>query len=312
MLGGLGFIGSNVANYFAEKGCDVLVIDGLVEGSGGKKENVGSKLIQVLIKNIFDLDDLKEIIQSRDVIVDCMGWTSHLEAMENPMHDMRSNLESHIVLIKALEGFINKKVIYLGSRGQYGAGLGEYSTIVESCPLLPLDVQGINKAAAEFYFRIYAPIYNYSCLSLRLPNCFGRNQKYEGNDIGLVGGFIREAINGRQIDIYGNNRRRSVLYVGDLIEIMARLMELDFKGFQPININGTTMKIHELAAKIVALAGKGTMNHNPLPQKLETIDMGGLPLDETVITSLIGDIQYTPIDNALSDVIHWFKGKDTK
>ena len=73
------------------------------------------------------------------------------------------------------------------------------ATITESTAMVPEDVQGIHKAAADHHFRVFAKLKRLNVLSLRFANCYGPNQPRAGEDIGLIGGFIRDALAGKTI-----------------------------------------------------------------------------------------------------------------
>ena len=174
ILGGAGFIGSNIASKFS-KYANVVVIDGLVERTGGNLENISNlKNITFIGKSIEDLSNFSNIVKNQDIIIDSMGWTSHVDAIENPELDLKLNLKSHLFLMECLKNNFKKNgiIFYLGSIGQYGLNQSKY--IDESAQMLPIDVQGVNKLAAENYFRVYSNLYqiNIVTLSTLEPNLF--------------------------------------------------------------------------------------------------------------------------------------------
>ena len=120
ILGGAGFIGSQLANKFS-KSCNVTIIDGLVDGTGGSNENICKiQGITFISKYIENVPDLANILSEQDVIIDSMGWTSHLGAIDNPALDLKLNLHSHLYLLECLKDNFKKNslVINLGSTGQ--------------------------------------------------------------------------------------------------------------------------------------------------------------------------------------------------
>lgn len=306
IFGGLGFIGSNLATYYSKLGHATSVVDGLLPGTGGNRKNInGAHSIYVIDKSVEAIDNLSKVLNEYDIIIDAMGWTSHRDALQFPMKDIEVNLHSHLYLIMALNDLQNKKVIYLGSRGQYGFISGD--VIKENDTMKPADVQGIDKVAAESFFRIYSKIYNFDAISLRLPNCFGRNQKVFGDDTGLIAGFILDSLNGKTIIVYGKERKRSVLYIDDLVRIIYQTSLQEFTGFIPININGVSINILDLAHKIVKLSGKGLVKVKEIPSDIKKIDVGDAPMDERQLQKLIGKIEYSEIDFSLIQTINYIK-----
>ena len=200
VLGGAGFIGSHVTRRLVEAGARVVVIDGLLEGTGGRREHLEPVLPQIrfLDRRGQDVPNLAAIVGECDAVVDAMAWTAHRLALQNPVHDLHLNAASHLHVVQLLRR--GQKAIYLGARSQFGNP--PVAEIAEDSPMTPVDVQGIHKVTGESYYRVYARIRNFDAISLRFPNCFGERQPTTGEDIGLVGQFIRTALCGGTIEVF--------------------------------------------------------------------------------------------------------------
>jgi len=305
ITGGLGFLGSQLVKTLADQHFRITVIDGCLENTGSNLRNrIEHPNVEYILTKIEDIKELQALIDSHEVIIDCMGWTSHAEAFANPTYDLELNLLSHLHLIKHLDK--HHKVIYLGSRGQYGKCDG--TEIFEETALLPIDVQGIHKNAAEGYFRIYSQRQGFSIVSLRLPNCFGPFMKLSGNDIGLIGSMIKDAMASKTISVYGTHRMRSVVYAPDLASIISKLILKDWAaGFTAYNINGTTIPIHTLASEIIRIYGKGGIQIEEVPEELKALDSGNEKLNEKKIKSVLGELNITPLHTALTTTITQLK-----
>src|SRR5712691_11841726 len=142
VLGGAGFIGSHIVERFGELGNDVTVIDGLLPNTGGARENLQHcrAHVRFIELRVEDVRNLGDILGQADVIVDCMAWTSHMDALGDPELDLRLNATSHLHVVRTLQPGSRAKIIYLGSRGQYGNP--EVAEIDETTSMLPVDVQG--------------------------------------------------------------------------------------------------------------------------------------------------------------------------
>jgi nucleoside-diphosphate-sugar epimerase len=307
VLGGAGFLGSNIVLLLLSKGIKVTVIDGLMPKTGGNISNLPShNNLQVINNQVNNFNDLKGIIKEHDIIIDSMAWTSHIYALKNPFYDLKLNVESHLVVIENIAG--NNKVIYIGSSGQYGAV--EKNEIIETTPFIPVDVQGIHKVTAENHYRIFSKIKGFSVTSLRIPNCFGENQKTDGDDIGLVGSFIKDALSGNTIEIFGENRKRSILYSNDFSKIILQIIDSGIRdGFNAYNINGTTIPIKDLAFEIVKLCKSGSCTIKSIPEHIRQMDFGGIPLNDKLFKSVYGDYQLTDLKTALNNTIKYFKSR---
>ena len=307
ILGGAGFIGSNIISYFLDDGYNVITVDGLLEKTGGRRENLNKFIsgIQFIESEIEKVKNLSEIINQSSVIIDCMGWTSHHLALSSPEHDLKLNLLSHIYFIKHLLSCKGKKVIYLGSRGQYGCP--QATEITEETAAVPEDIQGIHKLAAESYFRVYSKIYGFNIISLRFPNCFGENQPTSGEDIGLVGGFIRDALNDEDIYVYGNKRKRNLAYVKDLAEVIFKLSKIEFRGFSIFNLKGEEVLIEDLVKMLIEIVGKGKCKIKPMPREIKNIDIGNSVINDSRLRELLGVIPKTDLRSTLVATVKYFK-----
>ena len=306
ILGGAGFIGSNLAIKYFNLGYHVTVIDGLLRQTGGSRENLKQldNKATIIFDDIQNVTNLNQIIDDHEIIIDCMGWTSHNLAHNNPLFDVELNIKSHLYLISALKNYKDKKLIFLGSKSQYGNSNSEL--ITEDDFLSPNDVHGINKLCAENYFKYYSTKYDFKIISLRIPNTFGANQKKSGDDIGLIGTFIKSSINNQETVVYGSHRLRSVLYVEDLVEVIFKLDFDKINNFKAINVNGKSILISELAEKIIFISGKGNLKVLPVPEKIKQNDMSNSTLDESELYKNIKEFNYTDLNISLAKTINYF------
>lgn len=311
ILGGAGFIGSNIAGTFHGQGFRIRVVDGLLPNTGGDIRNLQDLRgnIDLIEKKVENMTNLGQLVAESDFIIDCMGLTAHHYGMQHPLEDVRLNITSHLHLIDALKNSKDKKVVFLGSRGQYGR-VAE-NDITEDTPQYGIDSQGICKIAAENYFRIYAQKYGYKVLSLRLTNCFGENQKVTGPDIGLVGSFIRDILSGKTVEIYGSTERtKALVYVKDLTRIVSALYQTDFTPFKAYNIAGEDISLNILLDTIVSVAGKGKYVVKEFPNDVKKMDVGSTRFSQDRLgKALSGTMPQTAIDIAIENTLNYFEQK---
>ncbi|MFZ2339171.1 MAG: SDR family oxidoreductase [Bacteroidales bacterium] len=307
ILGGAGFIGSNIAEYFVSKNDKVVVLDGLMGKTGGSKRNLEriNNKIEIYYSNIKGAPYLKSLITNSEIIIDCMAWTSHHSAIEDPLYDMELNCSSHLYLINLLREAGGKKIIFISSRGIYGNV--ENNKIDEHTPLNPIDIQGIHKLTGETYFKIYSKNYGFNIVSLRIPNCFGENQPYEGEDIGLIGSFIRNALLNKKIEVFGEDRKRSLIFAADVARIVWLISRKEWGGFIPLNINGLSKPIIELADNIVSIIGGGEIILKEMPSSIRNIDIGNIIIDDSRLKEFIGDYSLSEFQESLTVTINYFK-----
>lgn len=308
ILGGAGFIGSNLASKFIDLGAKVKILDGFVEGTGANIDNIKgfAHYVDLYKCKIEEFGGLTEIIQESDFIIDSMAFTSHHLGVENPILDAQLNLMSHIYLINGLKNNQRKKVIYLGSRGQYGNI--KDPVISEETQQTPIDPQGINKSSAEGYFKFYAAKYDFYVTSLRITNCFGENQKVFGDDIGLVGSFIKDILDGKTVEIYEDKQRqKNLIYVKDLVKIITKLGTYDFSNFEAYNAAGLEVTLAQLLDSIIGCMGKGKYIVKPFPENIKSINVGEARFSDNKLRHKLGDIGLTDLNNSLINTIKYFE-----
>ena len=293
ILGGAGFVGSNLAQKFLEGGWKVTVVDGLLARTGGNKENL-TKItanINFIGLAIEQINNLETLVAENDLVIDSMGWTCHNLAWANSLYDLKLNLQSHLPLIDVLKKFPGKRVIFLGSKS----------------PPAPADVQGVHKVAAESYFRIYSGLYRFNVVVVRFGNCFGVNQLRKGDDLGLVGSFIGDLLKKKKIKVYGHSRSRQLIYVEDLTSVIWEIAQRNWSGFDSYNLAGQSILIEELAKKLIKILGFGSYEVEKIPPKIAIIDSGNLRIEENKLRGLIGVIPRTNLEIALVATVAYFK-----
>ena len=98
VLGGAGFIGSQVVDRFVRAGHRVRVIDGLLDRTGGREAHLSQlrSRIEWIRADVREVGDFDRLLEGTSVIVDCMAWTSHRLAIQDPLHDLDLNVASHL------------------------------------------------------------------------------------------------------------------------------------------------------------------------------------------------------------------------
>ena len=306
VLGGAGFIGSAVARAFARQGDRVTVVDGFLPRTGANGVNLEQSSCTILRKRVEDMtQDERAALAQADVIVDAMAWTSHLDAVKDPAYDLALNVASHLSFLSGFPENSRARLIYLGSRGQYGRSCEQ--PIREGSKMMPDDIQGIHKTTADHYFRVFSKLKHIRTVCLRFPNCYGTGQKRTGNDIGLIGGFIRDALADNEIEVFGENRYRNIVFSEDVARCVVLLSRLEAPGYHDFNLSGTRINLYELAQKIVCLVGSGHCHAAPMPEKLSAIDMGDVPVCEDKLRKVIRNFTYTDLDMSLGETINYFR-----
>ncbi len=215
ITGGLGFIGSNLASRLVEMGdTEVSIVDALMPDQGGNLFNVDgiNDRIKLYIADMGE-DGLAELLVSGvDYIFNLAGNVSH--------HDLEMNCAAQFALLEACRKFNpHVKIVFASTHQVYGKPV--YLPVDENHRIAPLDINGIHKFAAEQYHLLYHRIYGTRTACLRLTNTYGPRQLLRHNRQGFVAWFIRQAIDGDVIELFGGGRQqRDLNYVDDVVEAL--------------------------------------------------------------------------------------------
>src|SRR3989344_1826900 len=222
VLGGLGFIGSNVANRCVELGADVTIFDALIENYGGNLFNISTikDKVEHVKKDMRNVKDLEAAVKGKDFIFNCAGQVSHVDSMTDPYIDIELNLVANINLLEACRKHNDKaRIVYAGTRAQIGKA-NELPVTEKTMPN-PVDIYGINKHAAESYHLLYNTAYGMKASSLTMTNAYGEGSQMKHGKFGIMNWFIRLALESKKITVYGNGRqKRDYLYVGNVVDAL--------------------------------------------------------------------------------------------
>ena len=221
VLGGLGFIGSSAALKTAELGAEVRVVDSLKEGFGGNQANVPKLTPRC---DIYQLDvrsrELETVLSGVDVVINTVGQVSHQRSIEDPLGDLEANCEAQVHILECCRRTAPASiVVYAGTRQVYGRT--DALPITESVPTRPVDINGVDKFAGEEYHRIYNEVHGLRTVRLRLTNTYGPRQSLITADQGVIPTYIRRALEGNSLQIYGSGtQRRDVTHVEDVTKAL--------------------------------------------------------------------------------------------
>jgi UDP-glucose 4-epimerase len=154
----------------------------------------------------------------------------------------------------------------------------------------PADINGINKAAGEYYHLLYNNVFGIRASSLRLTNVYGPRQLIKHNRQGFIGWFIRLAIEDNEIQIFGDGSQvRDFVYVDDVSDAFLRAGASDACDGQAFNVGGNEPTSHrDLVALLVDVAGSGRARFVEWPPDKKRIDIGSFYSDSTKFNRVVG------------------------
>jgi UDP-glucose 4-epimerase len=292
ITGGLGFIGSHLAEQLVRRGADVTIVDSLIPEYGGNLFNVRDIADEVRI-NLSDIRDpwsLRQLVRGQDFLFNLAGQVSHVDSMEDPQTDLEINAKAQVDLLEACRaGNPDVRVVYAASRQQYGRP--QFLPVTEDHPLVPVDVNGINLIAGESYHLLYHQVHGIRATSLRLTNTYGPHLLMKHGRQGFITVFIRRALEGQPLQVFGDGSQlRDFTYVDDCVEaFLATALHEDAFG-HAFNVGGQEpVSLLEVARLCQEIAGAGgTATTVPWPPEREKIDIGSIYVSHARLTALTG------------------------
>ena len=310
VTGGLGFIGSNLTRRLVEIGARVSVVDALIPDHGGNRFNVAGlePNIDLHVNDLRDSAAMSRLASGVDVIFNLAGQVSHIDSMTDPQADLDINCRSHLTLLEACRAVNPRvKVVYASTRQIYGRP--DRLPVDESHLVRPTDINGINKAAGEYYHLVYNNVYGVRTCSLRLTNIYGPRQLIRHSRQGFIGWFIRLALEARQIQIFGDGSQlRDFVYVDDAVDAFLRAGVMPACDGGVFNVGGREHIAHtDLVDTLIRAAGSGSKAFVPWPEEKRRIDIGSFYSDSTLFMNTTGWYPAVALDEGLRRTLTYYR-----
>lgn len=310
ITGGLGFIGSNLARRLAALGADVLLVDSLIPDYGGNLYNIAGieDRVRVNVADVRSASTMNCLVQERDVIFNLAGQVSHIDSMRDPHTDLDINCRSQLTLLEACRHHNpNAKVVYASTRQIYGKPDG--LPVTEQHLVKPTDVNGINKAAGEYYHLVYNHVFGVRACALRLTNVYGPRQLIKHNRQGFIAWFIRLALEDREIQIFGDGSQvRDFVYVDDAVEAFLAAGQCEACNGHAYNVGGDERIAHrDLVTLLIELAGRGRYRFVEWPPEKKAIDIGSFYADSARFRAAAGWTPQVALRDGLARTLAFYR-----
>jgi CDP-paratose 2-epimerase len=332
VTGGAGFVGSHVAEYYAKKKEEVVVLDNLSRTEILGKV-VGDHLynwnylkqyenVKLVRGDIRSFEQVKEVAKDVDAIIHVAAQVAVTTSITNPRIDFEINtLGTFNILEIARLG--DTSLIFTSTNKVYGENVNKIPVTEketrygyadpgfrEGIPeTFPIDLTGhspygCSKLAADIYVQDYAHTYGLKTGVFRMSCIYGERQ-FGVEDQGWVSWLTIATLTGKPITIYGDGKQvRDVLYVGDLINAFDKFLNSNLKH-EVFNIGGgpkNTLSLLELLEML-----KGMSGVNP-----KILFAGWRPADQKVYISNINKAKVllnwkpkTSPENGVRRLVNW-------
>ena len=219
ITGGAGFIGSNLCDYFIQKGNEVICLDNFATGHlhnlNGVINNLNFTLIEGDIRNI---EDCRKAVQGVDYVLHQAALGSVPRSINDPITTNEVNVSGFLNMLTVSRDAKVKRFVYAASSSTYGDS--QELPKVEEVIGKPLSPYAITKYVNELYAEIFSKTYGLETVGLRYFNVFGRKQDPNGAYAAVIPKFVLQYMNYQSPVINGDgNYSRDFTYIDNIIQM---------------------------------------------------------------------------------------------
>ena len=227
ITGGAGFIGSNLCEYFLQKGYNVRCLDNLLTGH---KTNIEHLLVHpnfnFIESDIRDYNSCLLAVKGVDMISHQAALGSVSRSIDNPITTNEINAQGFLNMLNAARVSGVKRFVYASSSSVYGDSV--MSPKKENGLGKPLSPYAVSKLTNELYGKIFHDLYGMETLGLRYFNVFGKNQDPDGAYAAAIPKFIGLYLKGESPQIHGDGEQtRDFTYIKNVIHANEKALTIE-------------------------------------------------------------------------------------
>ncbi|MBN1310551.1 MAG: NAD-dependent epimerase/dehydratase family protein [Anaerolineae bacterium] len=310
ITGGMGFVGSNLAIALVEAGATVMIVDAMLPGYGANLFNIDPIRDRVLVNysDVRDIHVMNYLVRDQDFVFHLAGQVDHILSLTDPFPDIDINIKGTAVMMEACKHHNpSARVVYTGTRGQYGPATS--LPVSETAPTHPKGIYEISRLAAEKIVQVYNDIHGIRSTMLRLTNIYGPRAQMHHSRYGVVNWFVRLAIDGESIKVFGDGQiLRDPLYIDDCVKAILMCAGTEAAYGEVFNV-GVDMPTNfvQLAETLIEVAGTGSWEFAPFSAERRAQEPGDFYSDTSKIRRLIGWEATTSLRNGLRCTVDYYR-----
>lgn len=310
ITGGLGFIGAALARTLVAAGAEVTLVDSLIPEYGGNIFNIHGieQKVRVNISDVRDPFAMAHLLKGQKYLFNLAGQTSHMDSMHNPHTDLDINAAAQLSILEACKKHNpDIKIVFASTRQLYGKP--EYLPVDEDHPIRPVDVNGINKLAGEWYHILYNNVYGIRACALRLTNTYGPGMRVKDARQTFLGIWVRNLLEGKPIQVFGDGMQlRDFNYVDDVVDAMLLAAASDAANGEVYNLGSReVVNLKHLAAQLSGMHQGGQHQITPFPPERKAIDIGDYYSDFAKIENALGWAPQIGLDQGLHQTMDYYR-----
>ena len=224
VTGGLGFVGSHLAEKLVDLNHTVTIIDNF---SNGKLENIKQfkKKVTIIKADISKRGVWQKKFRDNDYVFHFAALADIVPSINNPSKYFDTNVKGTLNVLEASRKYNIKKFLYAASSSSYGIPK-KYPT-KENEILDPKYPYSLTKKLGEDLVLHWGNVFKLNVISLRFFNIYGERSRTNGNYGAMFGVFLAQKLKGKPFTIVGNGtQKRDFTYISDVISAIIKAIKL--------------------------------------------------------------------------------------
>jgi UDP-glucose 4-epimerase len=280
VIGGMGFIGANLADRLLAAGATVTILTPLRERHADQADAFESRGARIVEGDLRDRELVPALVDGQHLIVNLSGQSGAVRSMEDPWPDLDINLRGNLVLLESIRlANPRARLLFAGSRLQYGKPAS--LPVREEDLGDPLCLHAVHKRTVEEYLKLYAHLFGLSYTVARITNPYGPGQPKGRTAYGVINRLIHLALADDALTIYGEgDQLRDYVHVADVVDALLLMADSPQADGRAYNVaSGVGTRLIDVANEIIAIAGGGRVEHVAWPALAEQIETGDFVAD---------------------------------
>jgi UDP-glucose 4-epimerase len=254
VTGGAGFIGGHLVRSLLDSGVEVVVLDNFRTGRLANLDELPVRLVRGCIT---DRAAVREAVAGCEAVFHLAALVSVPESMERIHECVALNVTGLLTVLEEAAAAGARKLVLSSSAAIYGDD--PVVPKLESMRPMPKSPYAITKLDGEYYCELFAATGRLETACLRYFNVFGPRQDPRSAYAAAVPIFIRRALGGQPITIFGDGgQTRDFVFVQDVVA--ANLFAASTAGLTGVfNVGyGGSVTIRDLAQRIITQTGSSS------------------------------------------------------
>ena len=304
LLGGFGFIGTNILKYAETLNSDyrMIVFDRFPNHLDNIRFNCVDKVYagdfsdEYLLNKIFTENQI-------DVVLHSLSASVPSSSIDN-IFDLKFNVIPTITLLNVMKAHDVKNIVFISSGGAvYGDNIVKGDGHSEDDVLFPKSAYGVSKLVIEKYLYLYSTLYDYKVLITRLSNPYG--PYHYSQKQGVVNIALEKAMRGEKLEIWGDgNGKKDYIFITDFCKILYGLIDSASYQYEVLNIgSGDLLSVNEIAGNI---KNKLVSSFEWEYRQINNLDVSSFKLNLGKLHSILGEFTFTSFDKGLDLTYDWY------